>query len=291
MPEINAGYVQSYETRFEMLLQQMESRLEACVDVRPPTVGKNAMVVDQTGTSEANEVTQRHQPVQFTDPPMDSRWVRPRYWYVAAGVDEPDLERRLTDPTGQFAKSQVAAMMRRKDDLIIKSFFGDALTGEDGATVATAANDGVTVIPQGAAGLTVEKWRAAVKALVGNEVDDEDEDLWLAVTSHEHDALLGQTQIINSDYHQKPVLERGRVRFFLGTNVKITNRLLTNANGDRRVPLWVKSGIVLQPWKGVSTKIQDRADLVATTQVKTTASFDATRTQGKKVVEIVCDII
>ena len=290
MPEINAGFIYSYERRAEMLLQQMDSRFEAYVFLPETAVGKKKMIVEQYGEVSAQEVTERHQKAEFTDPSHDSRWVTPRDYYINSGIDAQDVERRLTDPTGNYQKAQIAGIKRKQDDAIISAFFADAMTGEDGNTSVTFAADGGTTVVVGTTGMSIDKMRSGKTNLRAAEALENGDQVIMAIAAQQHDDLMSQTQLINLDYSSRPRLENDEIVSFLGTRVIDSQRLALNGSGDQRIPMWCKSGLALQRWKGVSVKVQERADLVSTMQVKTIATFDATRVQGGKVVEIVCDI-
>lgn len=290
MPEINAGYIYSYETRTELLLQQMDSRFEQYVMVPETARGKKKMIVEQYGAVTAQEVTERHQKVNFTDPPHDSRWVTPRDFYVASGVDGQDVERRLTDPTGNYSKSQAAGIKRKQDDLIISAFFASAMTGEDGNTSVSFATDGGQTVVVGTTGMSIDKMRQGKTYLRAAEALENGDMVVMAIAAQQHDDLMSQTQLINLDYSSRPRLENDEIVSFLGTRIIDSQRLALNGSGHQRIPMWCKSGMALQKWQGIRAKVEPRPDLVDTIQIKTIATFDATRTQGGKVVEIVCDI-
>lgn len=290
MPDISAGFIYSYERRAEMLLQQMDSRFEPYVFLPETAIGKKKMIVEQYGEVDALDVNVRHQAAVFTDPPHDSRWVTPRDYYINSGIDEQDVERRLTDPTGNYQKSQVAGIKRKMDDSVITAFFADAMTGEDGNTTTTFAADGGTTVLVGTTGMTIDKMRAGKTNLRAAEALENGDMVIMAIAAQQHDDLMSQTQLINLDYSSRPRLENDEIVSFLGTRVIDSQRLALNGSSDQRCPMWCKSGMALQKWKGVRVKVENRPDLVSTMQVKTLATFDSTRTQGGKVVEIVCDL-
>lgn len=290
MAEIEAGFIYSYASRFELLLQQEDSRFEQYVLVPELAQGKKKMIVEQYGEVTAQEVTTRHQAATFTDPPHDSRWVTPRDYYINSGVDKQDVMRRLTSPQDGYLRSQAAGMKRKMDDAVIAAFFADAMTGEDGNTTVTFAADGGESVAVGTTGMTIDKMREGKTDLRANEALENGDTVIMAIAAQQHDDLMSQTQVINLDYTSRPRLENDEIVSFLGTRVIDSQRLTLNGSGHQRVPMWCKSGMALQKWQGVEVVVENRPDLVSTTQIKHTATFDATRLQGGKVVEIVCDI-
>jgi hypothetical protein len=65
-------------------------------------------------------------------------------------------------------------------------------------------------------------------------------------------------------------------------------RLPVDVSTHRRVIAWAKSGLHLGMWNDINTKISERADKSYASQVYVKGTFGATRTEEKKVVEILC---
>jgi len=85
-------------------------------------------------------------------------------------------------------------------------------------------------------------------------------------------------------------LVQGNVDTFLGFKFIHCERLGVDGSGDRRCIAWAKSGMHLGMWNDITTKISERADKSYATQVYVKGTFGATRTEEKKVVEIICDL-
>ena len=123
------------------------------------------------------------------------------------------------------------------------------------------------------------------------EVDLDTDELWCPLTASQHDNLLNEIQVISSDFNgaDKPVLKDGKVDRFLGINFVHCERLLLNGSGQRRVPLYAKSGMHLGVWEDIKTSVTTREDLEGDPiQVSASGVFGSTRVEEKKVVEIVC---
>jgi hypothetical protein len=285
--QVNVAYVQQYPVTLELLLQQMGSVLSKAVENRS-YVGKAAKVVEQIGAVTATELLVRHADTEPTDTPHAARWCFPRNWGVADYIDDEDLVQMLIDPKNGYAQSQAMALGRTKDDLIIEAMYGNNMTGENGSTAVTFANDGGTSIAEGGVGMTVDKLREAKKALILAEVNVDYETLWCAIGGQQHDDLLSETQAISLDYTNKPVLVDGRIKAFMGFNF-IDCQRLPLVGDDRYCFAWAQSGMVCGQWNGITASVDRVPTKWNNTLVQAKATWGATRTQGEKIVKIICD--
>lgn len=286
-------HVMEYTTRVEHLLQQMGSRLMVGAEVRG-FKSRQSQVIAQYGEVAAAAVNNggnnSHDTTVITTTPMDSRWVVPADWGVADVVDREDLIRSLIDPKSGIAQAHAAAIGRRQDLSIIAAFDGNAQTGIDGGTATSFAADGGQSIATGGDGLTMDKLRETKKLLMEADVDVDRDQLFFAITASEHDGLLKQTQLVSLDYNTRPVLVDGRINAFMGFNF-IHTELLTKTGGggaDTECFAWAKSGLSFGSWGGIVAEVTQRADLWNSWQIATRGTFNATRTQGGKFVQIDC---
>jgi hypothetical protein len=288
--QVNVAHVQQYAQIVEILLQQRGSKLSHAVMNRS-YVGKAAKVVEQIGEVAVTELLSRHADTELTSVPHAARWVQPRDFGVADMVDREDLLRMLIDPTSEYATAFAYALGRQQDDLIIDAFFTDtAKTGENGTTDLSYSNDGGNVVDSsGTNPMTVDKLREAKKLLMADEVDVDNEELFVGITAQQHDDLLSQTQAISLDYNTRPVLVEGKITSFMGFNFIHCERFTLDGNSDRLCPAWAKSGMVLANWDGIEASVDRRPDKWNNRQVMARGTFGATRTQGKKIVKIICE--
>ena len=285
--EVTTAFVQQYSTNVSLLLQQRGSRLRDCVTVGSYT-GKAAKAVEQIGAVTAQAKTSRHADTPLISTPHDARWVHPTDYEWADMIDDQDKLRMLIDPTSPYAMNGAYALGRAMDSLIITAALGASLTGENGSTSTPfdTANQQIVV---GATGLTVAKLRTAKKKLLAAEVDVEMDPLYIAVTATQLDNLLGTTEVTSADYNTVKALVQGSVDTFMGFKFVHTELLGLDGSSDRRCIAWAKSGLHLGIWNDINSKIGERADKSYATQVYVKGTFGATRTEEKKVVEIICD--
>lgn len=286
--QISTAFVQQYSTNVGLLLQQRGSKLRDCVTVGSYT-GKAAKAVEQIGSVTAQARTSRHSDTPLISTPHDARWVFPTDYEWADLIDDQDKLRMLIDPTSPYAINGAYALGRAMDQLIISAALGTAKTGENGTTNTSFATATQQVTVGGTpTGLTVAKLRSAKKILLGNEVDVEMDPLYIAVTAKQLDDLLGTTEVTSSDYNTVKALVQGQVDTFMGFKFIHTELLGLDSSSDRRVIAWAKSGLHLGMWNDINSKIDQRADKSYATQVYVKGTFGATRTEEKKVVEILC---
>lgn len=293
-------YVQQYSTNIMLLLQQKGSKIRGAV-MEGSHVGNQASPVDQVGAVEANKVVTRFQPIVRTDAALNRRWCSPQDYSLAQFIDNFDKLRILIDPQSSYVQNSVYALGRRMDDEIITAFFGVAKTGTTGTTSTSfPAGQQIAVNTESTpnTGLTVAKIRAARKLLMKNFVDIDTDPLVAIIAASQHDDLLRETQVVNSDYNVaasgRPVLsEDGMIRRFLGVNLihceRIVQSQYLDASGYARVPLYARSGMYLGIWGDVMTSVDRRVDLEGLPwQTYARETIGGTRIEEGRVVEIKC---
>jgi stage V sporulation protein SpoVS len=289
---IASVYAVQYGTNISLLLQQKGSKLRGAVQTGSYK-GKASEVVTQYGATSARAVSTRYSPIVPVNTPNNRRWVFPEDFDWADLIDNFDKLRLLADPQSAYSQNGLYAMGRAIDDVIISGIFGANKTGEAGGTTTNfdTSNQQVAVnyAAAGNVGLTVDKLREARRILMENEVDLDAEPAYCAISAEQHDDLLGQLQVTNADFNtDAPVLQDGKVTRFLGINFIHTERLPTSS-GFRRCPVWVPSGVHLGMWNDIASNVTQRRDLSSHPfQVYLMGTFGATRTEEKKVVDILC---
>lgn len=286
--EVTTAFVQQYTTNVQLLLQQRGSKLREFCTMGSYT-GKAAKAVEQIGAVTAQKKTSRHSDTPLISTPHDARWVFPEDYEWADMIDDQDKLRMLIDPTSPYALNGAYALGRSLDDAIITAALGTAKTGENGSTD-TAFATATQQVAVGGTGMTVAKLRQAKKILTANEVDIMNDPLYIAVTAQQIDDLLGSTEVTSADFNTVKALVQGEVDSFMGFKFVNIERLGLDGSGDRRCFAWAKSGMHVGMWNDINTKITERADKSYATQVYVKGTFGATRTDEKKVVEIICNL-
>ena len=284
--QISTAFVQQYNTNVAHLLQQKGSKLRDSVMTSAAT-GKAAKVVEQVGAVNAVKRTTRHADTPLIDTPHSARWTFPVDYEWADLIDDQDKARMLTNPQSPYAVNGAYAMGRAIDDEIIGAFFGTSKTGENGSTDEAFSGNTVSAGTSGA--LEIGQLLEGKRMLMENEVDLDNDQIFMAITAEQHEDLLGMSQIQTIDSNSTKVLVDGQVRSFLGINFITTQRLDTSVAASQDCPMWAKSGMHLTVWNDITTKVEERADKSFATQVYVKGTFGATRLELGKVVKVVAD--
>jgi hypothetical protein len=290
--QIASAYAVQYGINVSILLQQKGSKLRSTVAMGSYK-GKQSEVVTQYGATSARAVSTRYTPIVPVNTPNARRWVFPEDFDWADLIDNFDKLRLLADPQSAYTQNGLYAMGRALDDVIIDGMLNDNKTGESGGTTTgfdtTNQRVAVNYAASGNVGLTVDKLREARRILMENEVDLDAEPVYCAISAEQHDDLLGQMQVVSSDFNgDTPVLKDGKIMQFLGINFIHSERLPLSST-YRRCPVWVPSGVHLGMWNDIMSNVTQRRDLSSHPyQIYLMGTFGATRTEEKKVVDILC---
>lgn len=292
MSDIQTLRTQEYSTNLELLSQQMTPKLAIHAMEQDAGGAKAFRMLSQIDKTNSQRRTTSAKPAINVDVPHDGRWVYPLMSDWGKVVDDIDLMQTNITPQGAYVRSAVAALNRTRDDDFLGAFFGDAQTGETGATTTSFDASNIISVSEGAGsatGLNVEKLRAAQEILLGNDVDLDAEEICVAVTPKQHDDLLALTQVVSTDFNDRPVLVDGRVRQFLGMTIVISTRLTADGDSYRRLPVWVKSGMGRGVWKEVNGVVRKRPDLQGEPDYVEASLMDGyARLDEDKCVEIKC---
>jgi len=283
--EIPDHFHRQFTTNVELLLQESQPMMGMGVDLRSYS-GEAAQVVKQFGEVEFSEKVGRNTDTTFSDIQHKQRWIFPTDYNLALPIDNEDELRMLNSPQSSYAQAMRAAWARRSNVIIRDALLGDANTGKNGATT-TGFDTSNQQIAASTSGMTIAKLREALEILKSNQVDDSDP-LFMAMTSAQFTDLLETTEVTSSDYNTVKALVSGDIDAFLGFKFLRYEGLGIDGSSDRRCIAWAKSGLVHGTWNGLETRIDERPDKNYLTQVYMAGTQGATRTQEKKVVEVLC---
>lgn len=307
---VQQHHVVQFSRNVEHLLQQKAQKLTGLVS-RGTYTGKAGSPVDQIGTVGIVRNRQRHADTPHMNVPGDRRWVYPNSITASTLIDNVDVQRLLIDLRSSYTMAIANAVGRAMDDEIGQAFFNPAMTGESGLTsTAFPGAQQVGVNVGGAnSGMNVPKLRLAKRYMMAAGVDISTTQIWAAITSVEHDNLLGELQVTNMDYNEKPTLVEGRVTQFLGINFVHMEWQATQSDGvsaayplslstlvpgglggtTRNIPVWVEGGMHFGQWGSLESRVDPRPDKNYNMQIWSEGNVGATRLEEKKIVQIACN--
>lgn len=281
--EIDAALITQFSDMVHVKAQQMKSRLKPYFMMKQMT-GDN-WAFDGIGIVEATEQNERIAPVKFNSIDHLRRKVNRRRFVVTLALDSSDVRAVLTNPQNDYAGACTRAIERVHDRVGIECALTSVSTGRDFSTAITAASDGVVTV-DATAGLTYEKMIEMRRRFANNEVgNDLPERFILLCSGDEEGALMQETVLINTLYTQQFVVDKGELTRAVGFDVikygaSVTNPLLTVSSGVRNNIACTERGIAYGMSLGLTLKVQERADLVETTQVQAIIQLGAVRTEG-----------
>lgn len=213
-------------------------------------------------------------------------------------LDNEDKFRQAGQPDSMLVDAHVAAMRRGVDDTILGidengvvgegGILGSVVEGKrpGGAGVALAAQ--FTTV-HGGAGLTIAKLRAARLRLGLDDNDLETMTPVMAITSRQHDNLLGivETASANLNMLEQPHIVEGKVKRLLGFNFLEVNRLPRDGT-VRSCPVWVKQMIKLGVWQDIKPDMWNDSSARNTPYIHVDAYMDATRIEDLGVHVVQC---
>lgn len=308
--QVSTAHVKQFSANVFHLSQQKGSRFRP--SVRQESLKGKSGFYDRIGQAVAIKKASRHSDTPQIDTPHSRRRVTMVDYEYADLVDQQDKIRTLFDPANPYAQAAVWALGRAMDDEIILGALGTAYGGEEGSVAVSlpnsqkvAAHDGATTT---GVNFNIKTWRKVKEKFDANDVD-ESIMRYIAITSSQLQALLGENEITSADYNTIKALVQGEVDSFMGMKVLRSERLgrsdadvtynvtdgsvgagtgtVTAAN-SRRCFAWAQDGILLAVGMDIRTRIQERADKSFSTQVYASLSLGATRMEEEKVVEVIC---
>ncbi len=298
MADDGVGLYPHFTTQFtsnlELLLQQQGSMLRGYC--RSGThVGKMASPINQIGATAMQTPAGRFAPKNRTDSTLTRRWVFPEDKELDQLIDSFDELKTIVDPKSEYGTNASYAAGRAWDDCIIRQATATNYTGQDAASLTSESFNTTnfriadTFGASATAGLTVTKMIEARRILRKYHNDLKAEPPVMVIGSQQEADLLGQVEVVSTEFNDKPVLVNGSVTRFLGFDIVVMERLPVYTTNVRGVLCWVRSGMYLGIWKDMKNRVSIRSDLSSEPfDLYTQVSFGATRTQAGKLLQIGC---
>jgi hypothetical protein len=286
VPLIDAALITGFSAQIHVAAQQSQSRLRDKVIIKQFT-GDNFMY-DGIGDVEAVEQQGRHQPIVFQDIEHKRRKIARRRFTLTLPIDASDVRAALMSPGSEYPAACAKAMNRVFDRIVIDSMFAAVLTGRDGTTSVTFANDDGDTI-NATAGTTYEKLLEATRLFTDDEVGTEVvEKMYFGLSGDEGEDLMLETELTSGDFSRQYAVDNGRVMRAAGYELihyggSVANPLLPVSGGVRDCFMMTPRAMCVGMSKEVSINIEKRTDLHETVQVEVVLEMGATRTEGKQI--------
>lgn len=288
-------------------LQQMPGLLKPFAGSNGSYSDKKVQIEDRFDTLVATEKIARNADTPNVDISAERRWLtKPRTQQIAPLLDRDDLISTKIEVKSPVAVQTTRAIRQAQDDRFLQGYFGNALTGEDGATVVPFKAANVVAANQdegGNIGLSLNKLIYMQMLMKQRFVDIQAEKPIAIITAKQKRDLLKLIQVQSRDYNpaaQEP-LQTGVVTEFMGfrfveaeignaASYPLGSALTTQGGtGYRLVPFFVPSGLHWGSWTDFFGKIEDLPGKSYSTQIYAETCGAATRVNEDKCFQMVCN--
>lgn len=277
----------SFQSNFEMVTQRTGSKLRQYVSEKP-CEGEGAVAADLIGEVQYMRGGARDRRNPENVPDRKRRWLTPQDpLETGQYLDKIDKFRMIDDPTSKLYEAHGTAMRRGVDDIILGlDQQGNVATGGIFGTVVEGKRPSNTVslgaeryTDADGNGLTIAKLRAARLQLGLDENDLEFITPVMAISTYEHDDLLGIVEQASSNLNmlEQPHIVEGKVKRLMGFNFVEINRLPLDDAGARMCPVWLKNQICLGVWQDLQTNMWNDTSMKNIPYVFIDGYFDCTR--------------
>jgi len=296
MATIDTFYPTMFQTSFDQVLQQLDSRLLNSI-TRADFTGKKKWF-NLLNDSEAQDILTRKGDTPDGEFDGSKYWLTQRPKEKVTTFDEWDKHflGTIVLPTSDEVQAHAQAFNRAIDDVVISAFDATRYIGEDGTTPdpfsagQSIASNYVETGSTAQSGLTVGKLRRAKYLMDVSEVPDSDR--YLVIGAQQEQDLLRDTAITSADFNTVKALVEGNVGTFLGFKFLKSQRLpvgtVSSVADIRSCFAFHKSAI-----KFAMSDRQTRMDILPqrrhAMQIRSTMMLGAVRSENEKVVRIYSD--
>jgi hypothetical protein len=312
---IPEGFVDQFDSTLYHLLQQTESKFEQAVDIKPITNAEDK-AFDAIGKLGLTEKTGSNPQTPHRDITTERRWVNTTPYHDSVLIDRDDDMNRIIEPTSDIMTEYVAAINRKKDDIILAAIDGAVVSGrtsKGGTTITWASQDGnvkytgkdtgrtiahdcsTANCVASDTGLTIEKIELVREYFAYNDAPD-NIPIWGAISPRQATNLFGQNEYVSGDYNTSKPLAVGRIiRGWHGINWIVSTKIVGGTNNDVdgdtdvvRCPFWLQNGLILGVQDMISTEITIESTLSYSKQIYVHMNMGAMRRDEDRVCYVEC---
>ncbi len=297
----DVGRSAEFQANVEFELNETPGKLATWSKIKLTGTGNSSVkVTNRFSDMNAHEIEGRNQDTINTDPDLTARWIhKPRRQAVIPLLDPDDQMGTSIELKAPLVTGTARGIRRAHDDRWLEGFYGTAYTGEKGTVAVPFKAANIMAVDFGAPGtplgITLAKLIRMRRMLSAAFVDLETETPIMPVTAAGIEDLLNIPEVRNRDFNptEKQALQSGKVATFLGfTFVPVEygnpkafplgSKLTVDANGNRRIPVFVPSGMADATWLEFQAEIDKRADKNHSLQIAGYTCRASTRTDEDK---------
>lgn len=297
-PITNAARL-SYQENVQLALQQKRSRLAMCGTIDPQLKGKAAQIVQLMGAREGQYDLPRNASVQIGEGAIEQVWCKPRRLNtVPVLLEKEDFIKNGTDYSSSYVQSDAATLNRMTDKIMSDALWAARIIGEDATGTQAYSNPNgsvaVNYVPSGApanSGLTIPKLVKGLELLELAEVDLDEEEIFLQVTSQQVTNLYNELGFTSGDYTDRQKLQqvRSKVHELIGVKIiRMPNAWVKKTSTTRNCMLFAKSGLVYGDFAPAETMMEKSPTHFNRILLGAEKWMGATRTEDQKFVQVDC---
>jgi hypothetical protein len=281
----NSMHIKQFSDSIIEAVQQNNSRLDGTVR-RKEAVKAESFFFNKLGSLQLVEKTERNAPTPYLDPYHSRRKLITSQFHGAVFVDSFDENRtNINGLPSDYMTALKKAAMRKKDDILIYAATAKAREGKEGEIEVNFPTG--NIVPNAAAGLTVERLLNALEIMKEKDVDPE-EKIYCIINAKAERKLLDEEKIINRDYSQGAVLDKGIIGSWNRINFIHSERLLLDSNNDRQILLYTETALGLGVSTELKVKMADNPDRSFTPTIYVEMDMGAARIEDEKIVVLPC---
>lgn len=212
--------------------------------------------------------------------------------------DEVILGVHFDESQGCYVENRLqAAPENPYDEKQPGGLFGSAHMGVNGSHVVdidaekqTVAVDYVNSGTKVASNLTLHKITKAISMLKKARALQRGRTTGILLMSEaQHEELLNQQEVMSNDYSNVCTMQEGQITRIHGCEVRVTEMLPYDEDGNRVCGLYVKEHLLFAPWQGLKLRIDSQVqEGVNYGQIVAQMSYGAVRKYQQSVVRILC---
>ena len=308
-------FVDQFEGTLYHLLQQTESKFQQAVEVKP-IVNAEDKAFDAIGKLGLTEKTGRNPETPVRDITTERRWVNTTPYHDSVLIDPDDDLNRIVEPGSDIMQEYLAAINRKKDDIILAAIDGAVVSGrtskggetitwasQDGNVKYTGKDTGRTIAHDCSSGncsssdtgMTIEKAELVREYFAYKDAPD-NIPIWGAISPRQATNLFGQVEYTSGDYNTSKPLAVGRIiRGWHGINWIVSNKIVVGSSNDVdadtsviRCPFWLQNGLILGVQDMVSTKMSIESMLSYSKRIYVHMNMGAMRRDEDRVCYVEC---
>lgn len=194
--------VTDFSNEFHRLAENKMSYFQDAEPIRTITIDGKDKLIDTIGKVAMKEADGRNIKVEHTEVEHLRRKISVKRYATAILVDKAAIRDMAKNPNSRYAEQLMYAVNREKDYVISNAATADVLTGADGLTSLTFANDDGRTI-DATAGMTYDIVRKVQRYQSEKATGAKHGEVsCVFVTDQEMEELMGENEFINNDFNE-----------------------------------------------------------------------------------------